>query len=291
MFLRGVFVPLLFILIESLAIHRYANSTSYTRAKLLAVSNEVVGGVFGRIAGTREYFGLRSRNRELVDEIAGLRNQLAAVGGSYGGDSLRGQFARLQGVVHDFASGTGTKEIAPYVYTTARVINNSTTHQENFFTVDRGERDGIEPDMGVLTPRGEVLGYVVAVSNRFAVCMSILNRNFRTGGRPKDADYIGSIRWEGTSPDFVLLEELQKYADIHRGDTIVTAGFSSFFPPRMTVGTVESYALNSNGTYYEVKVRLATHLSAIREVLLVKNVDAVEINRLETSVYGDRRHQ
>lgn len=50
---------LLFILLESLAIHYYANSTSYTKVKLVTASNYVVGGIYSKISGINSYFHLR----------------------------------------------------------------------------------------------------------------------------------------------------------------------------------------------------------------------------------------
>ena len=42
LFLKKIYVLLLFIVLEFLALHYYANSTSYTKAKLLTASNGVV---------------------------------------------------------------------------------------------------------------------------------------------------------------------------------------------------------------------------------------------------------
>ena len=45
LFIKKIHFLLLFILLESLAIHYYANSTSYTKVKLVTASNYVVGGI------------------------------------------------------------------------------------------------------------------------------------------------------------------------------------------------------------------------------------------------------
>ena len=37
-----------------------------------------------------------------------------------------------------------------YVLYDARVVNNSITHPNNFITIDKGEADGIRPEMGVV---------------------------------------------------------------------------------------------------------------------------------------------
>ena len=75
LFIKKIHFLLLFILLESLAIHYYANSTSYTKVKLVTASNYVVGGIYSQIAGLNSYFHLRRENQALARELAELRNR------------------------------------------------------------------------------------------------------------------------------------------------------------------------------------------------------------------------
>lgn len=140
----------------------------------------------------------------------------------------------------------------------------------------------MRPDMA-LVAEGGIAGYIVGCSDRFSVCLSVLNRNFRTSGKIKGGDYFGSVYWDGTSYRHLTLSEIPKYAQIHAGDTIVTTAHSSIFPPDLTIGTVESFELN-NATYYDVKVRLHTDIAALNNVLAVRYLDADERGALEQSV-------
>ena len=134
---------------------------------------------------------------------------------------------------------------------------------------------------------GFIAGYIVGCSDRFSVCLSVLNRNFRTSGKIKGGDYFGSVYWDGTSYRHLTLSEIPKYAQIHAGDTIVTTAHSSIFPPDLTIGTVESFELN-NATYYDVKVRLHTDIAALNNVLAVRYIDADERGALEQSVVAPK---
>lgn len=51
--------------------------------------------------------------------------------------------------------------------------------------LDRGERDGVEKGMGVLSPEGAMVGYVAASSDRHAVAVSILNTSFNASGKAR----------------------------------------------------------------------------------------------------------
>lgn len=275
LFIKKIHFFLLFIILESLAVHYYANSTSYTKVKLVTASNYVVGGLYAQLSGVGSYFNLRSENRRLLEELARVHNQL---------DSLRPDTSRLASVLLTAQDSLllfnqGTRR---YEYYDARVVNNSFTRQENYITLNKGVRDGMEPNMAVIAGGG-IAGYVLSCSDRYSVCMSVLNRNFNTSGRIKGEEYFGSVYWDGISYEYVTLTEIPKYAPIERGDTILTTDYSSIFPPDVMIGTVESFELR-NATYYEVKVRLHADIAALSNVLAVKYLDANERNALEESV-------
>ena len=68
-FIRSVYVAVLFVVLEALAVSYYAHSTHYTQARLLARSNQLAGGVHGLMAGVHRYFTLGSENRVLLDRV------------------------------------------------------------------------------------------------------------------------------------------------------------------------------------------------------------------------------
>ena len=139
-FLRRIYVAVLFVVFEAIAIGYYAHSSNYTQAKLLTRSNQVVGGVNGIFADIRSYFTLGRENERLLERVAVLEEELAFYRRS-AADSVRTD------LLHDM----GEK---PYELTVARVISNSINKNRNFIVLDRGERDGVEKGMGVLSPEG-----------------------------------------------------------------------------------------------------------------------------------------
>jgi len=264
LFIKRIYIVVLFILMEALAMHYYAHSTSYTKARMLSVSNIAVGGIYGLLAELNAYFSLGSENRMLVEEIARLQNALAArrdIPAAMPGDTL--------------ASG-----LTSYVYTSARVINNSISQQENYLTIDRGSRDGVESNMAVVTPDGKMVGYTMECSEKYAVCMSVLHTGFRTSGKVKGGDFFGSVYWNGLDHTHVTLSEIPKYATLNRGDTIVTTNYSSIFPQGIVIGTIEGWELN-NATFFDVDIKLAAQLSKLKEVVLIRYMDASERTSLE----------
>lgn len=256
---------MIFITLQIIAINFYSNSTAYTRAKMLSATNYLAGGVYRQFAKVNDYIDLRTENDALVEEIARLYNEMAEY-----------QAAKPDSV--NMASGL-PDEAARCVVMPASVITNTITRPRNFFTIDKGRQHGIEPEMAIITPQGNIAGYVMECGERNSVAISVLNTEFRTSGRIKNTDYLGSILWNGRNPDYVTLSEIQRYARISIGDTVIT-DYSSRFPRNLIIGTVEDYQMTDAG-YFNVKVRLAARLSGLHKVLLVRYQDMEERLKME----------
>ena len=260
--LKRVAAPLLFLVVEIVALSYYTSSTSFTRARLLSVSNNVVGSMNASMRGVSDYFSLRGENRMLTDRVVELEQQLA-------------RYAASEEVVK-----LSEDEISPYLFTTATVVRNSVFGQANFFTINKGLRDDIEANMAVLTPEGYVAGYVVDCSERYSVCMSMANTGFTMGGKARGSEYMGSVAWDGGDYRRVKLTDVPYYAAFKAGDTIVST-VSYRFPPDRVVGVVEHFEATEDKMNSEVVVRLAADLSRLDKVLVVKYLDGEEHHQLE----------
>lgn len=276
LFIKRVYVPLLFIIFEIVAVRYYAHSSSYAEARLLTASNRIVGGVYGSISGIGDYFGLRRENRLLLDEVARLNNELTRY---------------RENEVYQLLDSLGSEIETKYTYMTARVIRNSVGRMRNFITLNKGLRDGVETDMAVLTPSGAMVGYVISCSERYAVCISILNVDFNASGKLAGDGHSGSIYWDGKSTENVQMHELSKYAAVEVGDTVVSTGYSHFFPEDVAIGYVTSVSADQTTSSYDLELRLAADMTRLNDVVLIKNVDLYELEALEAeadSIYQIR---
>jgi rod shape-determining protein MreC len=269
LFLKRISFFLLFVAIEAVALRYFSNSSDYNQAKVMSASHFVTGDIYTGIAAVRHFFSLGRENRQLTDEVAGLRQEL---------QRLRQQRQQQYDTL-PVDSFPGYTLASRYVFTTARVNNNSIYRSENYITLDKGLRQGVRTEMAVLS-HGAIVGYVLNCSDRFSVAISILNTRFRTSGRIQGEDYFGSVFWDGQRADEVVLSEIPKYAPIAVGDTIVTTDYSSYFPPGLLIGTVRSFEL-VNGTYYDARVRLSADVATLNNVVLADYIDREEKQELE----------
>lgn len=272
--LSRVYVLLIFLVLEGLAISYYAGSSAYTKARILTASNKGVGWIYRQISGIDHFFGLGRENRKLLDQVAELENELSFYREYYGEEEL----AAIAGSV-----------AAPFEYVAGRVVRNSVNRAENYFMVRVGRDDALrlKRGMAVVSVDGFMAGYVENTDGRNAICISALNKSFRASGSIKGTDHYGSISWPGRDARHLMLSEVPKYAEVAVGDTIVTTGYSLYFPEGIVIGEVEDLDVIESTASYNISVRMGADMSKLRNVILVDNREARERYNLEKETLGD----
>ena len=190
-FIRRIYVVLLFIVIEAIALNYYAHSSYYTQAKILSYANRVTGSVQSTFFGIKHFFTLRRENDMLTARVAELEGRLSA----YREMAAAAQTDSLAAAIAADTLGVGLEGMSQYRYMTARTVANSINRDRNFITLNRGLMHGVMTDMAVITPDGAMVGYVVGCSERYSVVLPLLNTDFRTSGKIVGDDHFGSISW------------------------------------------------------------------------------------------------
>lgn len=134
--------------------------------------------------------------------------------------------------------------------------------------------------MGVITDKG-IIGIVENTSKNYSRVISILNSNSRINAGLKKSNQYGSLIWNGKDPNIIQLETIPRQAILREGDTIITHGRSTIFPKGIGIGTIASYKLNQNKSYYLIDVKLFNDMSDIGFVYAIKSRDIEEIKSLE----------
>lgn len=261
---------ILFLVLEIIAFVLIARHNSFHRSKLLNIKHFVLGGAAVKIDNYSQYLSLLEENKALKEENVKLYNLLP---GSF--------FNPTTNYIPD--TNVSDKK---FEFIGARVINNSTNKQYNFITLNKGKKDGIEPEMAVICDHG-IVGVVKEVTDNFAAVVSVLNREFFPNAMIKRNRYFGYIEWSGRRYDKVVLKEIPVHVEVLPGDTIITSGHSSVFPEGILIGTVEKFEL-AEGIFYDITVDLSTNFKNLTNVLVVKNLFREEQLQLEEDVDHDK---
>lgn len=246
------------------------NYNPYHRSVYLGSSNSITGRIYTFSGNIQSYFNLQEINSELLVKNSELETQLL---------QLQQQMKSVQ-ALKELSDSSQNFLLKKYEFISAKVINNSTSRLQNYITLNKGKLDGITPEMGVVDHNG-IVGIVSSVSDHFAVVISILNPKLKISAKLNKTDYFGSVTWNGKHTQYGILEELPRHAPIKTGDTLVTSGYSSFFPEGIIIGYIQKVGeLQNNGTS-NITLRFSTHFDRLGYVRVIKNKMQKELREVE----------
>jgi len=228
----------------------------YHHASMVNSGSDIIGNIYSKRAKLAEYLRLG----EIADEL-----------------SLQNSLLRMQLSVNYIQADTNFRIVSDslkkqrYRYLTAKVVNNSLNRETNYITLDKGYSSGVSNQMGVISG-GSIVGYVTNVSEDFAVVMPVLHRSFRTSVLMKNSTDLGLLSWQTGDPEHANIDDIPKHVHVQIGDTVLTSGFSGYFPPLISVGYVTEVIDNADENKYHITIRLSTQFRKLNYVELVENI-------------------
>jgi len=258
---------LLFIILEIITLSIYINGNESHKQKVINSSNLVFGGLYNLSSKLYVYFNLKEINEQLAKENVELHNQLKK---TYKDNSIN---------LLDLFDSVYTKK---YHFIPSRVINNSINKQHNYLTIDKGWRQGIKPEMGVVSASG-VVGIISNVSKNYSTVISLLNTKLSISAKIKRNEYFGSLKWKGTDYKTMVLSEIPNHVIQRINDTIVTSGYSLIFPEGLLLGTISEIDENKQGNFVDTEIKLSTDFKNITYVYVIENYQRDEQIKIEQS--------
>ncbi|PWG79982.1 rod shape-determining protein MreC [Pararcticibacter amylolyticus] len=256
-----------FIIFFIVSIILIVRNNSFQRAGVLNSSNKMIGQAYERLNQFQSYLSLAQVNDSLAAENARLRSELKT---AFFDDSV------VQKTVKDTAARQ------QYAYIVARVVNNSVHQKNNYLTINRGKKHGINKGMGVICTSG-IVGIVKDVSDDFATVTSLLNSDTRISASIAESQAFGSLVWgEGNyNPQMALLQDIPNHIIVKKGQHVVTSGYSTLFPSGLPIGRVSGTRNQSGESFPDIIVRLNTDFATLQYVYVIRNVFAMEKENLE----------
>jgi len=250
---------IIFLILEGLSVYFLATRNSYHNTRILFGIRSFTQRIDVRINNTRSYLNLREVNKALSDENVALKNSIE-------------RLAREENT--NFYPVSDTVHMQQYIHTSAEVIDNSINRQKNFFTINKGLKQGISKDMAVITGNG-VAGVIVGCSENFSIAMSMLNLDFRVSARIRSNGYYGSLSWDGVDYRKVVLSEIPQHVSVSVGDTVETTAYSAIFPEGIMIGTVSEFE-KLGGDFYKITILLVTDFRKLRFIDVIGNMKKTE---------------
>lgn len=263
----------LFILLEIACLVLIFNYQYYHQSKALSAMQGFTSSYYNLTSGVRNYFHLKQINDSLKKANTRLLNRMAKyqeVKEPYSlskKDTLKSNLPNRDTVLSD-TSITDQKQ--QYRYLGARVIYNSVSKRNNYLTLNRGTKAGLEAPMGLTTTNG-VVGIIKNISDNYAVGISVLHNDFSLSCEIEENNQIGALNWNGKDPRIVQLEDMPTHVTVKEGQQVVTSPYSRLFPQGLPVGRVVDYSKGPNANFYDIQVRLNESLRSLKYVYAIKN--------------------
>ncbi len=254
---------LLFALLFALSVFFTIQSHSYHKSKFINSANFISGGIYNSSNSISQYFGLKEENQVLLEENNRLKSIL-----------FNTNVTNIDSSLVD-----STSFDSKYRLISASVIKNSYSLTTNKLTINKGVKDGLKEDLGVITSKG-IVGILDNLSGNYASIISILNTNSKINAQLKKTNHFGTLEWNTVSSEIVQLVDMPKIAPVNIGDTIVTGGRSTIFPKGIPIGLVTDFKLDAAEDYYTINVKLFNDMTNIGHVYVIENIDAEEIMNL-----------
>lgn len=213
-----------------------------------------VRGLWSNYIGLR---GVRQRNRDLKAEVDRLRMEQAGLLE----DARQGQ--RLQQLL-------SFKEHYIFKTVPAQIIGTSGSDRSHVLYLDKGSRDGIKPDMPVITPDG-IVGKIREVFPRTSQLLVISDQTSGAGVLLETLRIRGILR--GSTLGQPQMVNIAPDERIKPGERILTSGGDGVYPRGLPVGVVQRTIPDpEHDGYVAIIVKPAANLSRLEEVLVITDL-------------------
>ena len=247
---------LLFLLLQVIALFfLFSWRNSYHHTIYLSASNNVVGSLYKTNNDILEYFKLEEINDELKAENSKLKQSLYNFV-----DSAEIHLA-YQGLLDE----------QQFIVRPVNVISSQFKQRENYLVIDKGKKDSVVSNMGIVGTKG-VIGIVLNSSTNYASILPIINSNFQLAIRHRRSKSFGMLLWnEKNNWKTAVVEDVPEYVKVHTGDIFESSGASGIFPAGILIGKVLKTEKIPASQFQRVYLNLYEDFSSLSAAYVVDN--------------------
>jgi rod shape-determining protein MreC len=158
----------------------------------------------------------------------------------------------------------------------AHVIGGSPDSGSLVIYIDRGSRDGMRRDMGIITPDG-VVGKILAVYPDTSQVLLIGDKESGVGALLADTRTQGVVRGSGR-PELTM-DYVTNDVKVSAGEAVLTSGQDRIFPKDLPVAIVAEVAPDKKTPFMQIRLKPAAHLDRLEEVLVLLTRQELDLRK------------
>ncbi len=214
-----------------------------------SIFNEIKGLLYGYLFLVE----LEKENRILKQKIARLERENQEM------KALASSSERLRKLLQ-FRDSFSMKMVA------AEVIGRDPTSWFKSLTLNKGEKDGVQRGMAVLSPEG-VVGQILKTGPYHSIVLLITDYNSAVDGMVERTRAKALVK--GTGENRCYLKYLLRSEEVNVGDRVITSGLTGNFPKGLAIGEITKIEKESHGVFQYAELIPKVDFTKLEEVLIV----------------------
>ncbi|MDR4460494.1 MAG: rod shape-determining protein MreC [Nitrospirales bacterium] len=237
-----------------------------------------MGGPFARILEVPLHMvaSLQSSIGQAWDHYIALQNVWEE------NQQLQQEIQRLQGeqnlfreqtiITSQFQQLLAYQETTPMTTLPARIIGRNVSNWYRAMIINKGNQDGIRPEMGVITHAG-VVGRVVRVNPTTAVVLLLSDPNVAITGMVQKSRDEGLV--QGTPQGTIHMKYLPPLSPVQPGDPVVTSGLTDDFPRGLQIGRIRQVTKADTDLFQLGEIDPIVDFAKLEAVLVITSFQPV----------------
>lgn len=262
----GVF--LFFLILQLFSLNIYINYLSYPKNQYLTTAYLITGRILEIENDLTKHFNLSKNNLALQKENIRLRSKLK--------ESLyqvEGKLFKVDDTLYK----------QQYSYLPATVINSSVNKRNNYFTLNIGQKQGVNKGQGVFSDKG-VIGIIHNSSEHYSVVKTILTKDINIDVSIEPKGLFGLLKWNGNDAKRGSIYGVSNDLGVKKWSKVITKGGSGIFPRGLVIGVVEKVKPIAGEPQWEIIVKFQENFRTLQRVYVVKNLLLKEQKKIENQV-------
>ncbi len=255
-----IIMLIIIVLLTNVNINKISNVENVFSSVVMPIQNSLVY-LKNKIKGNDSFFQnidkLKAENEELKQKNSELEQKLREFEIIKSENETLKEYMNLKEKYNDY------KGIPAYV------INKDISNFGSTIIINVGKKDGIEPNMTVISDKG-LVGYIISTTNTTSKVQTIIDT--ATAVSATISTSRDSIIVRGTLDANYTLKAtyIPTDAKLLQGDTIETSGIGGIYPKGIKIGTIKEIMNTKNITDRYAIVETAVDFSKLETVLVIK---------------------